>query len=371
MAFSTRGLSGIDEPIIPIEPQYEEEDFVTVELSNNYDENGVTIKKKHVTPKMTEAELELMLHAIVEFDEAVSESNLNCDADGPKLFALFRQVMVTSIRQQWDTSRANQPNTHAGFQASVDAFINHYIKTSDYADQKRYLDTCKKPLDMTCKEFDERLKYINRLMSMLPGANNTNPYDENGLKIVFYNAMPLKWRLKFLDAGVELEDITYDRLVQRMSNMEAAANAARRLETQRKKKLPGKKATSPKKGKTPGNNPGKSTAGKKKGGQCPFKGHEGHDWVDCFGNPDGPNYKPGFKLPDVRVGGKKPKSKSTDEANLVEETEDAHFNQNNGTSPKKRKGRRGGGGKKKKQKKTATQGQEEESHWLDDYLPDE
>ena len=36
MAFSTRGLSGIDEPIIPIEPQYEEEDFVTVELEESH-----------------------------------------------------------------------------------------------------------------------------------------------------------------------------------------------------------------------------------------------------------------------------------------------------------------------------------------------
>eukprot|EP00977_Amphora_coffeiformis_P009356 scaffold2144_cov98-Amphora_coffeaeformis.AAC.1 len=299
---SVPGLT-LSNPVIPIISSVNEDEWVYVTLSNTFVQVGNQVKRKAEVPKLASEDVEHILRVIQEFDAAAEPANLNIAANGPKLFALFRQIVTGTIRDEWDLATQGQPATVVGFQQSIDVFLRRYILATDLADQKRYLDTAKKPFKTSCSELASRLRFINTLMSMFPTANNQNPYDDHGLKLLFYNMMLDEWKLDFMKAGRELSDpnFSYLQLARYMSVQEKAYNAKH---TKQKTTSPANRPRGSGRGTRRGSPRGSSREPPRQrqrtSGSCPFEGHEGHDWEDCFGNPMSRNYRPSYRLPSVR-----------------------------------------------------------------------
>ena len=91
-----------------------------------------------------------------------------------------------------------------------------------------FLDQSKKPYTMTCVELCSCLRFLNQLMHFFPGANNTAPYDEGCMKLMFLNMMPVKFRTQFAVSGQHITDTAFslDQLVDYMTVLEEASKAS-------------------------------------------------------------------------------------------------------------------------------------------------
>ena len=312
LQLSTTGAS-LQKDVIPLVAKIDEDDYTYVTLKNQVIVAGNAEKRQAEVPKVMSEDVELIIRSIRDFDDAVSDRNLDCANDGPKLFRFFRQTLGGEIRDEWDIARAGQANTHAGFQAAVDVYLARFILPTDLADQKRYLETAKKPFKLSVNALATRLRTINQMMAFFPGAADTEPFDEQGLKMLLYNMMLDDWKLAFLASGTDITNpaFTFLALAHYMTVQELAYNAARKVKKQggsrRNKRRRDDRGPSPSRGRSSsrgggrsGNHGSSSGGNRNSNGNCPF--HEGHDWDQCFGNPQSPNYRPDYRLPAARVG---------------------------------------------------------------------
>ena len=309
MALSTAGAT-LHRNIIPLIPKINEDDYTYVTLTNVVDiGGGNTEKRKAEVPKVTTEDVEFILRSMRDFDTAMEQGKLDCENEPTKLYRLFRQTVSGSIRDEWDLARAGKPNTVAGFQTACDDFVNRFVLPTDLEDQKRYLETAKKPYKLSVNALATRLRYINSLMSMFPGANDQNPYDDQALKMLLYQMMLDDWKLNFLSSGTNITNpgYTYLMLARYMSVQETAHNAKKKAR-ETNKTGGSRRATSSGKRKREDNSggtyqgPGRAAQRRRTGGNCPF--HPGHhDWVDCYGNPSGHNYRASYVLPAVQIQG--------------------------------------------------------------------
>ena len=73
---------------------------------------------------------------------------------------------------------------------------------------------------------------MNQLMQFFPGANNTAPFSEACLKLIFLNMMLVKFCTQFAVSGRHITDDTFslDQLVDYMTILEEVSQASRELE---------------------------------------------------------------------------------------------------------------------------------------------
>ena len=95
-----------------------------------------------------------------------------------------------------------------------------------------FLGQSKKPYMMTCVELCSHLRFLNQLMHFFPGSNNTAPYDEGHMKLMFLNMMPVKFRTQFAVSGWCITDTAFclDQLVDYMTVLEEASKASHEIE---------------------------------------------------------------------------------------------------------------------------------------------
>jgi hypothetical protein len=76
------------------------------------------------------------------------------------------------------------------------------------------LAKAKKSFKYTVEVLCSRLRHLNKLMSKLPGANDTLPYDEGAFKIELFKMMLSDWQINFNNAGLDIMDDAY--MLQRL-----------------------------------------------------------------------------------------------------------------------------------------------------------
>jgi uncharacterized membrane protein YgcG len=257
---------------------------------------------------------ELICNAILEFKDACQATRLNLTT-GADRYTKFREILEEPFRTDFDSAREGQPNSVAGFNATLTIFLSYHFQSTDLIDQKNYLDRVKKPYKMTVELLASRLRKLNALMSLLPGANGDEPYEDDDLKVIFFKMMLSDWQLSFLQGGNDITDdaYTFQHLVRFMAIQETSYNAIQ----ERKRQAPGGSMGPPTgkrargRGGRRGRGGGRSATGcandqggrgrggrgggrASGGGNCPF--HPGlHDWEACFANPHGANYRPNFR----------------------------------------------------------------------------
>ena len=124
------------------------------------------VKKKTEMPLANSSDTELILRVIEEFNDVAKSTRLNLSM-GPLKFEKFRECLAGSPRDDWDTAREGQPETNAGFQAAITAFIATFLDEDSLEEQKLYMNTIVKPHRMSCNDAYVRLKRICALMHHL------------------------------------------------------------------------------------------------------------------------------------------------------------------------------------------------------------
>ena len=331
---TTLGING--NPIIPIKPNVMDEDRSYVTLKRTVTlaapaGGGAagTEKRDARLPYLTDGEdVESVLRLVDEFQDAARASRLDLNT-GTLLKSFFRQCLGDTAREDWDRITTGVGETVANFRTARDDFIAEYIEGTDLADQRRYMELYRKPKALSVSKIFSRYRFLNTLMTWMPGAAAAVPFDDQRLKELLFQAMPDAWRDSFVVAGHDLVAAAYtlDHLKRYMTIQEKASakKAASAERTERKRKTdtprisPGNSGgSSPKKQKTLGNN------------TCPL--HPGkHSWDDCFGNPHGKNYKSSYRYKGEFSHTTSKKKKS--DAHMLDEGND-----DKGKTPKPKKG---------------------------------
>ena len=279
-------------PVIPFKPVIPHDSYQTITLYREI--NVGTAAAPHFTKQKEEAfhfentDIEYLLRTIHEFEDIVTDDRLQLNT-GPLRFTYFRKCLGGTARDNWDLARHNRQQDLNGFNATMTAFITKYISASDFLDQKHYLENFEKPHSLSPRTAADRLVQMNTYMKMMPGSNDTVPWDDTALKLRLFSIMRAEWRLNFTSSGHELNDqgMTYARLITYFEGQHKISTA--RYQAAKSRTPPYSDGTNGPPAKRQRNDfhPSKP---------CPY--HNGtHIWLHCFGNPNGPNYRPNFVLP--------------------------------------------------------------------------
>ena len=117
---------------------------------------------------------------------------------GPLRFTKFREILGLDYCMDWDNCAALQASrTTATFTAARNDFTELVFEDTDFINQKEYLSRVKKPRSMEVNELVARLRVINLLMTYLPGYGGNPGYDDQELKVLFYQIMLSDWKLAY------------------------------------------------------------------------------------------------------------------------------------------------------------------------------
>jgi len=302
------------------------------------DDEPLSAKRKAYLPLINAMNKELIAHAIIEFKDAMAPTRLNLDDD--QRFSYFRELLTATFRSTWDSLAADNPQNEGGFLLTLDEFVQHYFSETDFDDEKQYLSTLKKPRQMSVDAVSERLTQINIYMSLL--NNDVNAYEPNDLKKLFFNIMPEMWRNRYFLNGFQLNPVSVKMptVVRFMKIQEAYGNKRSAADDMGPagggKRAKGRGGRFNRQGGNQfgynnnnnnrtnnggggrGNNNG-GGRGNGRGGRgnnnrggrggrggnhtqrnastCPYHPDNNHTWEQCWGNKNGPNYRPGYVLP--------------------------------------------------------------------------
>jgi hypothetical protein len=212
MASSTLGLT-LNRAPFPLVKEVLMEESTFVEIStkvlvgsqgNNIQWETCTVKIQ----KINHLNKKLMMNSIIEFKDTCAAGCLNL-SNGEKIYSRFRELLGEVFRADWDNARQGKANSVAGFHKTLNEFISYHFSNTDLIDQKNMLAKAKKPFKYMVKVLCSHLRHLNKLMSKLPGANNTLPYDEGALKIELFKMMLSDWQINFNNTGLDIMDDTY------------------------------------------------------------------------------------------------------------------------------------------------------------------
>ena len=202
-------------PPVPVVSKVADDDIVMVTLYNNNPKNEIE------TMKAEDSEVEHILRAIFEFWNM--RDDLGIANSAGKTFSCFRQVLSSAIRSEWDMIKQDLPGNGVGhFCNGVDELIRRYVQPNDLSTQKRYLETYRLPvrdgkLILSVPSFTYRLRFINKLMALFPGApvipgaaipGGNVPYNDEALKTIMFNALPDELQDAYIGSGRDPTDAT-------------------------------------------------------------------------------------------------------------------------------------------------------------------
>ncbi len=128
---------------------------------------------------------------------------------GPNLYTYFWKVLTGKVRDEFEVICSDHPNTINGFQVALEQMIACYVCTTDLVDQQHYLEMERKPFTLNFQALGSCLKMSNKLMALWPGQGCNQPFDDMGLKRLYYNLMLESWKFSFLEQGLDFAEPTY------------------------------------------------------------------------------------------------------------------------------------------------------------------
>jgi hypothetical protein len=273
-------------------------------LSQQYKDNT---KRKAKVPYCYGDDIESLLQTVMEFREACEELGFNKREDQ---FREFRKCLKLKAKVEWDKVKEKYITVHRGFKRAQQAWLRRFLFVDVFEIQKNYIEQIHKPFNMEVSEFAYRVEQLNILLREFPGAEDHSILSDHDLKNVFFRAMPASWQNNFYNTSRHLVDIELNDLIAYMKHQKAQADKSQKQgKRDNGANNNGGRGRNDGRGHQPGRGgnhfpkrPYQQPSGSNKRQNqgkgthyCNIHGQNSpHSWIECFGNPDGPNYKPNF-----------------------------------------------------------------------------
>ena len=156
-------------------------------------------------------DVETICQCILEFQDICHTTRLSL-TQGPLKFTYFRQCLDGITHDDWDLITTQSNPTNDSFYHATKVLLMQNIKPTDLADQEHYIHHCKKPFQYNCHELSSHLQFMNKMMSLFPGANDMPPFTQQDLKNVYFKMMPVEWQHAFINNGQDIASPNYTLL---------------------------------------------------------------------------------------------------------------------------------------------------------------
>ena len=198
--------------VIPLVSKFVKTSETHVTLSRTVSSGqDITEKRKFSVLLLNNHDVETICRCILEFRDVCHTTRLSL-TQGPLKFTYFRQCLDGITRDDWDLITANSNPTNDGFHQATTELLLQNIKPTDLADQEHYIRHCKKPFKYNCHELSSRLQFMNKMMSLFPGAHDTPPFTHQDLKNIYFKMMPIEWQHAFINNGQDIASNHYTLL---------------------------------------------------------------------------------------------------------------------------------------------------------------
>ena len=214
---------------------------------------------------------------------------------------------------------ADPQRTPIRFEVAVDELRTHYCDHEARDVMFDYLRTIQKPYQTEPQQHADRIQTLIRYSNKLPG---TEPeLNEQQSKIIIFKSFPFKWQQPYIRSGRNLRVDSFMDIVQYMKDEKGFSDAAesrkRKMDQRNSGNIQGQGRGHNRNGPSyhqgrgrdrgrggPGNNRnnnnnnhiGNSSTGRRSN-PCRLPGHHGHDWGECFDNPNSRNFMPNRMQP--------------------------------------------------------------------------
>ena len=287
---------------IPYVPKFEFKDLAEKKLTQEYEDGSSrSVKLPMFDPKDG---LEALLFVEREFRKAMEDLDLEDQDDGKQWFRHFDKLMIGAASTRWQQliqGIANNDRTIARYNQAVRSFYISFCGSRSRDKLIEYIQTIRKPRKVDPRSHSSRMQQLADFANKLPG--DMPELTEFQIKQYIYNSFPDSWKIAYTRTGKRVASETLADIIEFMSNEKEIADHE---EASRNKKKGNTSSDSDNdhKGRRNGKKGGKYLA-KKNGSktkkftgrpqpeeQCRLHPDHDHKWIECFKNPDGPNFKP-------------------------------------------------------------------------------
>jgi hypothetical protein len=289
----------------------DDDKVLTQRLEQIYDDG----KRKAEVPLFYGGDAETMIRTVREFREVADDLEFT---EAQEKFTNFRKCLRDVTRDDWDTAKVGQPNTIVGFDATMYQWKMMILPEDIYEAQKNYIETVKKPFTMSVRDFVKRIRQMASYLPDFPRPMTATALSETDLKNIIFRGMPNAWQENFVHANMRIATVTLAQMTDYLASEQVIADTRRDKTTRGRGSQGGRSSGSAGRGSNPGRGRGYqgrnfqargrgsskrsassswtgSTNSRNEARSDPCRYHgNAHPWKQCYGNPDGPNYRPGF-----------------------------------------------------------------------------
>jgi hypothetical protein len=288
-------MSSEDLVPIPLKPRVDPEKAPHISFSIKHKNMEVTNHATGLTCCMT-TDLETILATIAEIKDVLGANRLNI-TQGPLCFQYAREFFGGNACRAWDLAILGLARTVANLQVAFANLVKQLVSTEAYSDQRTYMQSLKKPTEMTVQQFIACILQMQELMSHLPRQDQEPMMTEHEFKYIVFNVHPRsfcdQYTLKYNDSMHAITLTTMgDRLARIQRVMDQKPSGSEQPSKKQKSNSSG--STSGNRNNVRSNNNNRNPGGEKKGAACCIPGHSGHLWKECRANKHSPNYDKDF-----------------------------------------------------------------------------
>jgi hypothetical protein len=185
-------MSSEDLVPIPLKPGVDPEKVPHISFSIKHENMEVTNHATGLTCCMT-TDLETILVTIAEIKDMPGANHLNI-TQGPLCFQYAREFFGGNACRSWDPAILGLAKTVANLQVAFTNLIKQLVLTETYLDQCMYMQSLKKPIEMTVQQIIACILQMQELMSHLPRQEQEPMMTEHEFKYIVFNAHPCSFR---------------------------------------------------------------------------------------------------------------------------------------------------------------------------------
>ena len=212
----------------------------------------------------------------------------------------FRRCLRDSARDDWDLiveimDDEGEERGQQAFEAAISSLIESSLSEQAYIRQRTYLRSTPKPRNLSVKKWVNRILTINSFLPLMEiGAQRITEKDI--ITDVITPNIPIEWKSQYLLQGLHLET-RVSKVVTTLQHLESVEkmvptktkNNNNHNDNHDDKSDKKHERSSNTKDESKNNPKGKQQKSFKN--ECKLEGHKGHEWADCFNNPNSKNFK--------------------------------------------------------------------------------
>jgi hypothetical protein len=128
---------------------------------------------------------------------------------GAMMYPYFDKCLLDNALEEWRSVTPHEDDqTVENFKFSMEEWINALLPDNAFLAQKEWMmNTMKKPFIMKVKDFGNRLKTLNRFLTLMPHDDDKDAaFTDTDLKALLLKLMPLSWQNAYLLKGTCISD---------------------------------------------------------------------------------------------------------------------------------------------------------------------